>query len=257
VVNCATGHGGFIDRLLAYRFFRAPSSLSYLAYLIHPVLMLYHTGNVRERVYLSHYLFLNTFLARTVMAFAAAYLLYVTVELPFAQLERYVFPKKTKKAVPPVTSGCCCSTRHGSASVKKMAGVELPGFVSSTSSSCLSSSSSSSAASCVVCSRSLQVVNGAVNSTSSAATSLLSINPLTLVHQDTLPHPRSDRAVLRADSMHGTSGFYRPHTCESTTRSHSTLTSAPLQGRSVGRCPPDATSFVTRSTCSSSLDGHN
>ena len=97
VYACSTGQGYFINSILSYEAFTALSSLSYLAYLIHPILMLYHTGMVRERVQLSHYQLLNTFLARVILAFSSAYLLYVVVELPFANIEKYIFPGATKR----------------------------------------------------------------------------------------------------------------------------------------------------------------
>lgn len=97
VYACSTGQGGFINSILSYEAFTALSSLSYLAYLIHPILMLYHTGMVRERVQLSHYQLLNTFLARVILAFSSAYVLYVMVELPFANIEKYLFPAAARK----------------------------------------------------------------------------------------------------------------------------------------------------------------
>ena len=96
VYACSTGQGYFINSILSFEFFSSLSSLSYLAYLIHPILMLYHTGMVRERVNLSHYQLLNTFLARVVLAFSSAFLLYVIVELPFGNIEKYLFPKSAK-----------------------------------------------------------------------------------------------------------------------------------------------------------------
>lgn len=97
VYACSTGQGYFINSILSFEAFTALSSLSYLAYLIHPILMLYHTGMVRERVQLSHYQLLNTFLARVILAFTSAYILYVVVELPFANIEKYLFPGATKR----------------------------------------------------------------------------------------------------------------------------------------------------------------
>ena len=38
----------------------------------------------------------NTFLARVILAFSSAYVLYVIVELPFASIEKYLFSKSTK-----------------------------------------------------------------------------------------------------------------------------------------------------------------
>lgn len=97
VYACSTGQGYFINSILSFEAFTALSSLSYLAYLIHPILMLYHTGMVRERVQLSHYQLLNTFLARVILAFSSSYVLYVVVELPFANIEKYLFPGAARK----------------------------------------------------------------------------------------------------------------------------------------------------------------
>ena len=97
VYACSTGQGYFINSILSYEAFTALSSLSYLAYLVHPILMLYHTGMVRERVQLSHYQLLNTFLARVILAFSSAYILYVVVELPFANIEKYIFPAAARR----------------------------------------------------------------------------------------------------------------------------------------------------------------
>ncbi|XP_074593824.1 nose resistant to fluoxetine protein 6-like isoform X2 [Brevipalpus obovatus] len=90
VFACSTDRGGPINRLLSWSAFGPLSNLSYLAYLVHPLLMLYHTGRTRERVYFGHYELFNTFLARTVMAVGLSYILYVTIELPFASLEKYI-----------------------------------------------------------------------------------------------------------------------------------------------------------------------
>lgn len=55
VFACSTERGGPINRLLSWSAFGPLSNLSYLAYLVHPLLMLYHTGRTRERVYFGHY----------------------------------------------------------------------------------------------------------------------------------------------------------------------------------------------------------
>lgn len=54
---------------------------------------------VRERVNLSHYQLLNTFLARCILAFSSAYAIYVLVELPFANIEKYIFPRKKQPTI--------------------------------------------------------------------------------------------------------------------------------------------------------------
>ena len=55
IFACSTERGGFINTLLSWNAFGPLSNLSYLAYLVHPLLMLFHTGRTRERVYFGHY----------------------------------------------------------------------------------------------------------------------------------------------------------------------------------------------------------
>ncbi|KAI1303723.1 Nose resistant to fluoxetine protein 6 [Halotydeus destructor] len=94
VFACATGRGGPINQLLSWSAFGPLSALSYLAYLTHPLLMLYHTGRVRERIYFGHYEMWSIFLSRMCMTFVLAYFVHVIIEVPFARIESYVFPKK-------------------------------------------------------------------------------------------------------------------------------------------------------------------
>lgn len=97
VFACSTGRGGPVTAFLSWSFFNPLSNLSFLAYLVHPILMLYHTGRIRERIYFGHYELVNIFISRLVFSFALAYLVHVLIEVPFAGLESYVFPKKNKK----------------------------------------------------------------------------------------------------------------------------------------------------------------
>ena len=124
IFACSTGRGGPVTAFLSWSFFNPLSNLSFLAYLVHPIMMLYHTGRIRERIYFGHYELVNIFISRLVFSFALAYLVHVLIEMPFAGLEAYVFPKKSKKPSssdkmgignrkPPLesfpgTRGCCC-----------------------------------------------------------------------------------------------------------------------------------------------------
>ncbi|RWS07993.1 nose resistant to fluoxetine protein 6-like isoform X1, partial [Dinothrombium tinctorium] len=96
VFACSTKRGGIINKFLSWSAFGPLSSLTFLAYLIHPLLMVIHTGSIRERVYFGHYELLNIFLARTMMSFGLAYILFVLVELPFSSIEKYIFPQYSK-----------------------------------------------------------------------------------------------------------------------------------------------------------------
>lgn len=96
IFACATGRGGPLTTLLSWPAFSPLSSLSYLAYLTHPILMFFHTGRVRERIYFGHYEMISIFLSRLIMTFFLAYFVHVMIEVPFASIESYIFPKKPK-----------------------------------------------------------------------------------------------------------------------------------------------------------------
>lgn len=96
IFACATGRGGPLTTLLSWPAFSPLSSLSYLAYLTHPILMFFHTGRVRERIYFGHYEMICIFLSRLIMTFFLAYFVHVMIEVPFASIESYIFPKKPK-----------------------------------------------------------------------------------------------------------------------------------------------------------------
>lgn len=94
IFACATGYGGPVNTFLSWSPFGPLSSLSYLAYLVHPILMLLHTGRIRERIYFGHYELVNIFVSRLVFSFLFAYFVHVLIELPFASIEEYIFPSK-------------------------------------------------------------------------------------------------------------------------------------------------------------------
>lgn len=94
VFACATNRGGPLNTFLSWTAFEPLSNLCYLAYLSHPLLINYHTGRLRERIYYGHYELMSIFLARVVLTFLLSYILYVFVESPFASVEKYIFRKK-------------------------------------------------------------------------------------------------------------------------------------------------------------------
>lgn len=90
---------------LSWSFFNPLSNLSFLAYLVHPILMLFHTGRIRERIYFGHYELINIWVSRLVFSFLLAYFVHVMIEVPFASIESYIFPgknKERKKRIDPV-----------------------------------------------------------------------------------------------------------------------------------------------------------
>ncbi|KAH7984646.1 hypothetical protein HPB52_023389 [Rhipicephalus sanguineus] len=55
VVACATGNGGFINKVLSWRAFVPLSRLTYLVYLVHPLLILWHTAYLKKPFYTTQF----------------------------------------------------------------------------------------------------------------------------------------------------------------------------------------------------------
>ncbi|XP_022243866.1 nose resistant to fluoxetine protein 6-like isoform X1 [Limulus polyphemus] len=97
VTMCATGQGGIINQFLSWSLFVPLGKLSFLAYLLHPLVMTVHNAHMRERVYLDHYEMIYTYLGHLLVTFGVAFICFVTVETPFILMEN-LFCKKEFKA---------------------------------------------------------------------------------------------------------------------------------------------------------------
>ncbi|XP_055933986.1 nose resistant to fluoxetine protein 6-like isoform X2 [Argiope bruennichi] len=91
---CITGRGGIVNRLLSWNVFIPLGHLSYLVYLLHPLIMLYRTASMRERISYGHTELVFEFLTYTVIAFFLAYIGHIAVEKPFLILEGIFFRKR-------------------------------------------------------------------------------------------------------------------------------------------------------------------
>ncbi|OQR75398.1 hypothetical protein BIW11_08445 [Tropilaelaps mercedesae] len=90
VYACATGNGGLVNRVLSFRAWIPLSRLTFLVYLIHPLVILAHTAYLREPYYITvaftGYLYLGHLFASYALSFA----LTVTLESPFLALDRLI-----------------------------------------------------------------------------------------------------------------------------------------------------------------------
>ncbi|XP_042907473.2 nose resistant to fluoxetine protein 6 [Parasteatoda tepidariorum] len=86
--SCIAGNGGIINRFLSWKAFIPLGHLSFLAYLIHPLVMIYRNASLRERVYYGQTELVFKYLVYTLVSFFLAFIGYITVEKPFATLER-------------------------------------------------------------------------------------------------------------------------------------------------------------------------
>ncbi|GFY36022.1 nose resistant to fluoxetine protein 6 [Trichonephila clavipes] len=91
---CITGKGGIVNSFLSWNAFVSLGQLSYLVYLLHPLIMLYKTASLRERITYGHNELVFEFLTYTVIAFLLAYIGHTAVEKPFLTLEGIFFRNK-------------------------------------------------------------------------------------------------------------------------------------------------------------------
>ncbi|GFR12437.1 nose resistant to fluoxetine protein 6 [Trichonephila clavata] len=91
---CITGKGGIVNSFLSWNAFVSLGQLSYLVYLLHPMIMLYKTASLRERITYGHNELVFEFLTYTVIAFLLAYIGHTAVEKPFLTLEGIFFRNK-------------------------------------------------------------------------------------------------------------------------------------------------------------------
>ncbi|KAK3592290.1 hypothetical protein CHS0354_032680 [Potamilus streckersoni] len=96
VFACATGNGGPINTLLSWSPFVPLSRLTYCAYLVHPVIMLYIYGMRRTAVYLAYPEMVCTFLGYLVIAYIVAFVISLAFESPMMGLEKAIFRQGRK-----------------------------------------------------------------------------------------------------------------------------------------------------------------
>jgi len=91
---CVTGHGGVVNNFLSSGFWEPLGKLTYGAYLVHPVVIrcyyyqkvqLFHFDAFEQSMY---------FLSISAMSYFIAGVLHVMVELPFANLTKFVIPAR-------------------------------------------------------------------------------------------------------------------------------------------------------------------
>ncbi|GFQ91435.1 nose resistant to fluoxetine protein 6, partial [Trichonephila clavata] len=85
---------GIVNSFLSWNAFVSLGQLSYLVYLLHPMIMLYKTASLRERITYGHNELVFEFLTYTVIAFLLAYIGHTAVEKPFLTLEGIFFRKR-------------------------------------------------------------------------------------------------------------------------------------------------------------------
>lgn len=82
VFATATGHAKWLKNLLTGRTWKLMANLSFMLYLVHPIVFTMHAGRGREREYWSHYDLLNTAVWVLIISLPLALLLQLFLVTP-------------------------------------------------------------------------------------------------------------------------------------------------------------------------------
>ncbi|KAL3870700.1 hypothetical protein ACJMK2_038744 [Sinanodonta woodiana] len=96
VFACATGNGGPVNTLLSWSPFVPLSRLTYCAYLVHPVIIIYIYNVRRTTVYIAYPEMVCFFLGYLVIAYLVAFVISLAFESPMMGLEKVLFKKGRK-----------------------------------------------------------------------------------------------------------------------------------------------------------------
>merc|ERR1711976_1078661 len=88
IFACATGNGGFINSALAWDGWLPWARLSYVGYLIHPILLYWYAQISPNQFYPTHWQLIMRFLAMMLLTMGASFLVSLFFEAPFSALER-------------------------------------------------------------------------------------------------------------------------------------------------------------------------
>ncbi|XP_054712749.1 O-acyltransferase like protein-like [Uloborus diversus] len=92
-VTCMTGNGGIATSILSWEAFVPFARLTYMTYLIHPIIHMVYTGSTRTLIQTDHRALLYYYLGDVVLSFICAYPLSLLFESPFMCLEKVFFSR--------------------------------------------------------------------------------------------------------------------------------------------------------------------
>ncbi|EDO47332.1 predicted protein, partial [Nematostella vectensis] len=94
---CHTGYGGLVNKILSARFWIPLSRLTYMAYLLHPIILFAYFASFKTLMFYSDVNVSFYFLAALCVAYLCAFIVSVTIEMPMTQLEKILFKTDRKK----------------------------------------------------------------------------------------------------------------------------------------------------------------
>ncbi|GIX93688.1 NRF domain-containing protein [Caerostris darwini] len=98
ILACTHGYGGVLGRIFSWKGFGPLSKLGYFGYLLHYIVITYHVSNARSPIVFSHYENWMRICGYSVITFFAAYVLYITFELPLTYIESLFLPSRRPSA---------------------------------------------------------------------------------------------------------------------------------------------------------------
>ncbi|GFU45828.1 nose resistant to fluoxetine protein 6 [Nephila pilipes] len=120
---CVTGNGGIATTVLSWEAFVPFGRLTYMAYLVHPIIQLIYIGSTRTLIVANHRTLVFMYFSNVVCAFMCAYVLSLLFESPFMALEKVFFGarshprEKTTKSKSKNNSDIFCDKKENDCSV--------------------------------------------------------------------------------------------------------------------------------------------
>ncbi|XP_076348115.1 nose resistant to fluoxetine protein 6-like [Tachypleus tridentatus] len=96
VFACITGNGGIINRILCWRGWIPLSRLTFLTYLLHPLVQMTLVASVKERLQADQYIALYLFSGLLLISFSMASFVSLFLDMPLRQLENLFIDKIMK-----------------------------------------------------------------------------------------------------------------------------------------------------------------
>ncbi|XP_022672835.1 nose resistant to fluoxetine protein 6-like isoform X2 [Varroa destructor] len=88
---CATGRGGLLNGLLAWKALIPMSRLSFSAFMLQTVVLISRTMVARDRLVFSHEFMIKDFFATYMITYLCSFFMYLLIEAPIGNLEKMLF----------------------------------------------------------------------------------------------------------------------------------------------------------------------
>ncbi|CAC5392295.1 unnamed protein product [Mytilus coruscus] len=97
IFACATGYGGFVNVILSWKGFIPLSRLTYMAYLVHIIIMMHYIMSYQRMFHLTDSEYIYQFLGNLGLSYMAAFVTSLAFESPMMGIERVIFKKEERK----------------------------------------------------------------------------------------------------------------------------------------------------------------